>query len=164
MAWAKVDDELHTNEKFASISLAATGLWTLCLSWTCHQLKDGFVPAGIVRRFAGGDCTAVTELVEAGLWEEVPGGYQFHDYKQHVISRDYYRSGWDSLRAELTPLVFARDEHCCVYCGATEDLTVDHVLPLSRGGTNDLGNLVTACRPCNSSKNAKTPEEWRAVR
>ena len=83
MAWAKVDDELHTNEKFASISLAATGLWTLCLSWTCHQLKDGFVPAGIVRRFAGGDCTAVTELVEAGLWEEVPGGYQFHDYLQY---------------------------------------------------------------------------------
>ena len=74
------------------------------------------------------------------------------------------RTGWNSVRADLAPLVFARDGHACVYCGAREDLTVDHVLPLSRGGTNDLYNLVTACRPCNSSKNAKTPQEWEAAR
>lgn len=80
MSWAKIDDELHANEKFAGVSLAATGLWTLCLSWTCHQLKDGFVPASIVRRFAGADSAVVAELVEAGLWEEVSGGYRFHDY------------------------------------------------------------------------------------
>lgn len=81
MPWAKLDDNLHANEKMACVSLAATGLWTLALSWTAQQLKDGFVPTAILRRFAGNDIIALSaELVAAGLWEEVNGGYQFHDY------------------------------------------------------------------------------------
>lgn len=39
-------------------------------------------------------------------------------------------------------------------------LTMDHVLPLSRGGTHDLDNLVLACGFCNSSRSARTTEEW----
>ncbi len=42
----------------------------------------------------------------------------------------------------------------CARCGATEDLTADHVVPLARGGTN-YGRRVTLCRPCNSSKGAR---------
>lgn len=48
----------------------------------------------------------------------------------------------------------------CAYCGARAD-TIDHVLPLVRGGTNYEGNLVPACRRCNSSKSGKTIIEWR---
>ncbi len=42
----------------------------------------------------------------------------------------------------------------CARCGATEDLTADHVVPLARGGTNH-GPRATLCRPCNSSKGAR---------
>lgn len=45
----------------------------------------------------------------------------------------------------------------CRYCGASADearLEVDHVVPVSRGGTNDLGNLVAACSRCNGGKSA----------
>ncbi len=81
MPWAKLDDNLHANEKMACVSLAATGLWTLALSWTTQQLKDGFVPLGILRRFAGSDLSVLAgELVAAGLWIEAEGGYIFHDY------------------------------------------------------------------------------------
>jgi hypothetical protein len=84
MPWAKIDDQLHANEKFASVSLAATGLWTLALSWTTQQLKDGFVPLAILRRFAGAEtATVAAELVATGLWDEVEGGYTFHDYLQY---------------------------------------------------------------------------------
>lgn len=55
--------------------------------------------------------------------------------------------------------ILKRDGHRCVYCGAREDLTLDHVLPRSRGGTSTWTNLVTACRPCNSKKGDFTPEE-----
>jgi CRISPR/Cas system Type II protein with McrA/HNH and RuvC-like nuclease domain len=51
--------------------------------------------------------------------------------------------------------IFRRDEHRCVYCGETftEDLlTLDHVEPRMRGGDNSEGNLVTACRACNTRK------------
>ena len=46
----------------------------------------------------------------------------------------------------------ARDGHKCVYCGSSENLTVDHVRPKSRGGMDTADNLVTACRPCNQAK------------
>ena len=40
----------------------------------------------------------------------------------------------------------------CTWCGTTVDLTVDHVLPLSMGGSNELENLRVLCRPCNSAR------------
>jgi 5-methylcytosine-specific restriction endonuclease McrA len=50
---------------------------------------------------------------------------------------------------------------CCYYCGAPGlDLQVDHKIPKSRGGTDARGNLVAACRNCNSAKGNRTPEEW----
>lgn len=55
-----------------------------------------------------------------------------------------------------------RRDGCCQYCGTTERLTADHVVPLSRGGSNDLENLVCACIPCNASKGGRTVEEWKS--
>lgn len=48
----------------------------------------------------------------------------------------------------------------CAYCGTSDDITWDHVVPMSRGGANAAHNLVPACGPCNRSKNSKTPDEW----
>jgi len=48
----------------------------------------------------------------------------------------------------------------CVYCGATQNLTLDHVVALADGGTDCQDNLVVACRRCNSSKRAKSLEDW----
>jgi len=49
----------------------------------------------------------------------------------------------------------------CTYCGSAEKISIDHVIPLSRGGAHGIGNLVPACLKCNLSKNAKTIMEWR---
>jgi 5-methylcytosine-specific restriction endonuclease McrA len=48
--------------------------------------------------------------------------------------------------------VFARDRHRCQYCGSDRHLTVDHVVPRSKGGTDTWDNLVTSCAPCNRKK------------
>ena len=51
--------------------------------------------------------------------------------------------------------IFERDGYRCVYCGerfAAEELTIDHVQPRVRGGDRSEGNLVTACRGCNTLK------------
>ncbi len=55
--------------------------------------------------------------------------------------------------------VFKRDNHQCQYCLDTEELTLDHVLPKSRGGKSTWDNLVTACKRCNSKKGDFTPQE-----
>lgn len=70
-------------------------------------------------------------------------------------------SGWTETRMA----VFTRDNFTCQYCGAAGvPLECDHILPVSRGGSDDLSNLTTACAPCNQSKNNKTVEEWRTAR
>lgn len=48
--------------------------------------------------------------------------------------------------------IFKRDGFKCVICGATDDLTLDHAIPRSKGGTSEPGNLQTLCRSCNTSK------------
>jgi 5-methylcytosine-specific restriction endonuclease McrA len=58
--------------------------------------------------------------------------------------------------------VLARDHYTCQYCGAQPgkaNLTIDHVLPRSRGGETRWENIVTACAPCNRRKGSRTPEE-----
>ncbi|HEU4995208.1 MAG TPA: HNH endonuclease [Gemmatimonadaceae bacterium] len=62
--------------------------------------------------------------------------------------------------------LFARDQYRCQYCGRhmtefkpREALTRDHLVPLSRGGTNDWTNVTTACSPCNTRKGNRLPEE-----
>jgi len=57
-----------------------------------------------------------------------------------------------------------RDRHTCAYCGEVQDarvLTVDHVVPASRGGRLSWMNTVAACRSCNSRKADRTPDEAR---
>lgn len=55
--------------------------------------------------------------------------------------------------------LFKRDNYECLYCGSKRNLTVDHVIPKSRGGDNTWLNLVTCCSHCNRTKDNKTPEE-----
>lgn len=62
---------------------------------------------------------------------------------------------------KLRRAIFERDHYRCRYCGDFKGgLTLDHVMPVSRGGTDDLENLVTACKSCNSRKKTKTLDEW----
>lgn len=56
--------------------------------------------------------------------------------------------------------VFRRDDSTCQYCGVrASDLTLDHVLPRSRGGPTSWENVVACCRSCNARKRDRTPEE-----
>jgi 5-methylcytosine-specific restriction endonuclease McrA len=48
----------------------------------------------------------------------------------------------------------------CVYCGESKPLTRDHKIPLARGGTDDIANILPACRSCNSKKNKQTAAEY----
>jgi 5-methylcytosine-specific restriction endonuclease McrA len=65
-------------------------------------------------------------------------------------------SGADWLR------LCVRYRFCCAYCRQRKPLTMDHVIPLSRGGRHSLGNLLPACASCNSSKSSRFITEWRA--
>ena len=55
--------------------------------------------------------------------------------------------------------IFIRDKYKCAYCGNGKELTVDHIIPTSRGGKNNFENCITACKPCNNKKDRRTPSE-----
>ncbi len=60
--------------------------------------------------------------------------------------------------------IFKRDRYTCQYCGGrpgTPELTIDHVLPRSKGGTSTWTNCVLACVDCNAKKSNRTPEQAR---
>lgn len=55
--------------------------------------------------------------------------------------------------------IFKRDGFKCVYCAGRDNLTMDHVIPRSKGGRDSWHNLVSACQKCNTEKGDRTPEE-----
>jgi 5-methylcytosine-specific restriction enzyme A len=57
-----------------------------------------------------------------------------------------------SFPTEVREYVFQRDNHQCQSCGQTKKLSIDHIIPLANGGSNDISNLQTLCGSCNSSK------------
>jgi hypothetical protein len=90
--------------------------------------------------------TTVEKIEQASLAPSLPNA------RQVLLPRD-----WQARRVR----VFERDNYECRYCGKVcVDPHCDHIHPLSRGGSSDEGNLVTACPTCNLRKKDRTPEEW----
>lgn len=92
-------------------------------------------------------------VIEPGSWE-LTHSFRWFCGNGRPSSHDI-----NAIRAKL----YSRDGRQCHYCGRHQrrGMHVEHVIPVSRGGTNDMSNLVLACAECNSSKGAKTPGEWR---
>lgn len=69
------------------------------------------------------------------------------------------------LWKRISKEVFERDGYTCTYCEKTGGvLEVDHVIPFSKGGSDDIDNLTTACRKCNRQKRDKSLAEFKEWR
>lgn len=84
-----------------------------------------------------------------------------NEYGAHLLSLARTEGvAWELLRQA----VFRRDGLTCQYCMRSTDRPhCDHVIPKSKGGPDEMGNLKTACAQCNQHKGARTPEEWRGA-
>jgi hypothetical protein len=85
--------------------------------------------------------------------------------RMHYIIRNKMYAGLTTGTMKLGPM--KDDERlklilplACCYCGSTKALTLDHLIPVSRGGEDSGDNLVWACRTCNCSKGATDLMEW----
>ena len=81
MTWIKLDDTLPNNPKILPLSDKAFRLYIEGLCYANQYLTDGFLNSVIVARLNGEETK--TELIEAGLWDEVQNGVQIHDYCKH---------------------------------------------------------------------------------
>lgn len=76
--------------------------------------------------------------------------------------KNYVRHRLDTVIRFCRKNVFIRDEFCCQYCNKKiipQWLTIDHIIPKSRGGPTNWINVVTACKKCNQKKKGHTLEE-----
>ena len=72
----------------------------------------------------------------------------------------YVKIPRDTHKRKITRrAVFARDGWACQYCGARSNLTVDHVIPRSKGGPSTWENIVASCAPCNRRKGDMLPQK-----
>ena len=72
--------------------------------------------------------------------------------------RKKQRTTVKSKRSRRYRSLVRRDGEVCVWCATTENLTVDHILPRSMGGSNKLENLQLLCQPCNQAKGDTWPQ------
>jgi len=105
MPWAKVDDQWFAHRKVVGLSLAARGLWTTVLSWSCAQRTD-HVPRHMVVFLAGGDPEVMglaADLVDSGLWKVngIDGWviHDWHEYQERTLSEKRSEAGSKGGRA-----------------------------------------------------------------
>ncbi|MBA7603671.1 hypothetical protein ES703_10786 [subsurface metagenome] len=70
-------------------------------------------------------------------------------------------------KGKITPSLILKEnkmlvegECCCAYCGSKESLQWEHIIPKSRGGPDNIDNMVQSCKECNCKKGSKGPFEW----
>ena len=117
-------------------------------------LNATFEPINVctVRRAAVLLLKEKAELIEHGNWDLHAESLTL---PRPVVIRlvSYVRVPRDTHRRKITRrAVFARDGWACQYCGARSNLTVDHVVPRSKGGVSTWDNIVASCAPCNRRK------------
>ncbi|MFH5773568.1 HNH endonuclease [Paracoccus sp. NGMCC 1.201697] len=128
------------------ISVTGICYWCGCDAGEAEAIIDRMIECGIFRRLEGR--VVCPELVAVAEENNAPTPRS--QRRQFTVST--------TRRARL----YARDGNACHYCGGGENLTLDHMLPQSRGGDDSDENLVTCCRNCNSSKGTKTYDEFLA--
>jgi 5-methylcytosine-specific restriction endonuclease McrA len=99
------------------------------------------------------------EVLEHAAWELRS---ETSSMSRPVVIRlvSYVNVPRDTHRRKITRrAVFARDGWACQYCGSRSNLTVDHVIPRSKGGPSTWENIVASCAPCNRRKGDHLPEQ-----
>jgi len=102
-------------------------------------------------------CAIQRVIYEANIFSEI------REFKEDILNKRLYRKDiklWHKIRKEI----FERDNFVCQYCGKIGGiLEIDHIIPMSKGGTNELSNLTTSCKQCNRKKRNKLIEEFLKI-
>lgn len=113
-------------------------------------------------------------IAAATIWiennRELHASYQRNNaYKHRERNAGYARARRAKMKLNGTYLITLAEVYKlvaspCFYCGKTGRSTIDHVIPIELGGVDGVGNLVAACKSCNSSKSDLTIMQWRLKR
>lgn len=142
-------------------------LWWWAMDYAPSGSLAGFDPADIAdaMEWEGDPDALVDALVTCGigdgagfLEQDAAGDLTIHDWDAYAGDRSRAttaRAEWDAIRSRVAPRVMARDGWACRNCGSRTTLEIDHIVPVRRGGGNEMRNLQTLCMPCNRRKGGR---------
>lgn len=132
----------------------SVGLFDDHLFKTDQILTSYAIQTQWLKRIVSIDFDIIPKRIILIPFDEIP------NYKKNPKSRLHQKNF--KLWKRITKEVFARDDYTCKYCGVRGGvLEVDHVVPFSKGGSDELWNLAAACRKCNRQKRDKTVDEFK---
>lgn len=158
LPWVRLDSSFAGDPLVGGLSDRAFRLHVnvLCII-AGHRNADLFIHDGtaereaklLQRRLPG---RLIDELVDAGVWIKLPdGGYMADGWNVSIgVPNDRRQAIDPAVRLSI----YERDNYACVLCGSTEQLSIDHIVPFSAGGSDAVENLRTLCIPCNSRRGA----------
>lgn len=120
-----------------------------------HQLGDYDVPPSAVKTYGDLICYEYAKLIAAVA--DMENNYGFIMDRMKKLKQGEIEMS-DVVREDRYQMQEGMEE--CIYCGATENITFDHLIPTSEGGPDIISNQVPACQSCNSSKGARDVIEW----
>jgi 5-methylcytosine-specific restriction endonuclease McrA len=109
--------------------------------------------------FLGKNPPFVCEVCAVGYsetgWELVARKPTRHQRRKEIERAKRKRRG--TISSSKRERIYKRDGRRCMWCGRKDNLTIDHIVPLSKGGSNDDENLQTLCKSCNQDKADELP-------
>jgi 5-methylcytosine-specific restriction endonuclease McrA len=175
LPWFRFYDEALDDPKIQRMPPALFRYWVnvLCLAnrgsprGALPPIEDVAFALRIDEETAG---KLMAELRRRGLIDDVDGAATPHNWGSRQFKGDNASQRVKAYRERISQVggttylahrddVMERDGGTCVYCGATEKLCIDHLIPVLRGGDNEPDNLVVACKSCNSGKAGRLIEE-----
>lgn len=177
--WLKLFTEARTDVKLSRLTEGQHLVWFNLLCLAGEQKERGVIEYEdtevLALEVARGNVDLLTEtlpvLAKLRIVKLSDGRIEFINWAERQGRKDdskdrvrRYRdrrkdlgvsaNGYIKYREEI----YARDGYACVYCGSAENLCIDHTLPTLLGGGDEMDNLATACKQCNSGKAGRTPE------
>lgn len=138
-----------------NISPRALGLYVASIAHVARWGADDY-HVSQARYVMQRPAVAIQELVDAGLWVRSLEKKRYHVAHEGVLWRRGNPVQRRTIPVKVRAAVLKRDNYECVECGSPDELTLDHIWPYSKGGTDEPSNLRVLCRSCNSTKGART--------
>lgn len=162
MGHVLISPEFHSHSAIRKMPSRAVFSWVASVCWLSRHDRQVWFPAELARSEFYATPRVIEALCEQRLWlrnqdaflvpQKVPswGGRDVVLWKYPPAN-----PGRPTIPARLRIAVYERDGYACLHCGTSDDLTLDHIHPWSRGGPDTYDNLQTLCRSCNSRKGAR---------
>jgi len=146
--WIKLYTDMPRDRELRSLPLPARLLSVLLLCVAAD--RDNQIPNN--SGWLSAEVNMTASAVQKALKELHEVGY-IHDWNPTGDPAE----GWGTryIKPEIRTLILERDGAACVTCSSTESLEIDHVIPVSKGGSSEADNLQVLCRSCNRRKRAK---------